>query len=483
MSDFPGNDNDEEEEESFAELLESYSAGMNEDLQVGDRISGEIISVGNDAVFVDTGTKIDGVVEKAELLDDKGEVPYKIGDALELYVVSVDENRIALSRGLSGTGGLMHLKDAARDATPVEGTVREQRKGGFDVTVFGRRAFCPISQIDLKYVENPQDYVGKTYMFSITEFEENGRNIVVSRREVLRKEVEEAGRIFYRDVSAGDTLKGAVTRIESYGAFVEVAPGIEGMVHVSEISWSKLAKPSDILAIGDQVEVLVLGIEKPDGSNRLKISLSLKQISGDPWDRLEGRFAAGEKVEGIVTKCMSFGAFVEIAPGIEGLIHISEMSYTRRILKPEDVVQEGESVHVVVKDTDLERRRISLSLRDAEGDPWLEVEEKYKIGQTVEGTVEKKEKFGFFVALSPGITGLLPRSKIAESVKPATIERLREGDAVTVLIEEIKAKDRRMTLAPGDSAGTGDWRSYAGDTGKGLGALGEKLQEALKSRK
>ncbi len=483
MSDYPENDNNENEEQSFAELLESYSAGMNEDLQVGDKINGEIISIGKDAVFIDTGAKVDGVVEKTELLDDKGELPYKIGDALELYVISIDESKITLSRGLSGIGGLMHLEEAVRDALPIEGTVQEQCKGGFNVTVFGERAFCPISQIDLKFVENPEDYIGNTYMFSITQFEKAGRNIVVSRREILNREVEEASRIFSNEVSEGDILKGVVTRIEPYGAFVELVPRIEGMVHISEISWSKVAKPNEILAIGDQIQVKVLGVEKMDKSNKLKISLSLKQITGNPWDSIEGRFNPGDKVKGTVTKCMGFGAFVEIAPGIEGLIHISEMSYTKRILKPEDVVHERETVYVMVKDIDLEKKRISLSLRDAEGDPWLEVEEKYRIGQLIEGTVEKKEKFGFFITIAPGITGLLPKSKIAESLKPAMIEKLREGDAITVLIEEINTGDRKMTLGPGDSTNAEDWQGYARDTGTELGTLGEKLQEALKSKK
>jgi small subunit ribosomal protein S1 len=483
MSDYPENDNDEDEEQSFAELLESYSAGMNEDLQVGDKINGEIISIGNDAVFIDTGTKVDGAVEKVELLDDKGELPHKLGDVLDLYVISIDEGKIVLSKGLSGIGGLMHLEEAVRDKLPVEGIVQERCKGGLNVSVFGKRAFCPISQIDLKFVENPEDYIGNTYMFSITQFEEDGKNIVVSRREILNREVEEASRIFFNEVSEGDILKGAVTRIEAYGAFVELVPMIEGMVHISEISWSKLAKPNEILAIGDQVKVKVLGVGKMDKSNKLKISLSLKQITGNPWDSIEEQFNPGDKAKGIITKCMDFGAFVEIAPGIEGLIHISEMSYTKRILKPEEVVHEGETVNVLVKDIDLEKKRISLSLKEAEGDPWLEVDNKYKIGQFVEGTIEKKERFGFFIRIAPGITGLLPKSKIAESSNPAMVEKLREGDIITVLIEEINAPDRKMTLGPGDSTSTDDWQSYSRETGTGLGSLGEKLQEALKSKK
>ncbi|UCF85025.1 MAG: S1 RNA-binding domain-containing protein, partial [Desulfobacteraceae bacterium] len=183
------------------------------------------------------------------------------------------------------------------------------------------------------------------------------------------------------------------------------------------------------------------------------------------------------------TRCTNFGAFVEIAPGIEGLVHISEMSYKKRILKPEDEVKPGETVPIVVKEIDSVKRRISLSIRDAEGDPWMDVQDKYLVGQVVEGSIEKREKFGYFVVLQPGITGLLPKSEIKKSYQPALIEKLRQGDAITVIINEIKPDERKITLIPGDSRDEDDWRSFRKSTQKSLSSLGEKLEQALGSKK
>ncbi len=471
------------EEKTFSELFESYSAGMNEDIQVGDKIRGEIISVGMDTVFVNTGTKIDGAVEKAELLDDKGELSYNKGDTIELYVVSMDENEIRLSKAISGIGGLNLLQDAFHNKIPVEGRVKEQCKGGFNVEVLQRRAFCPISQMELKFIETPGDYVGKVFQFMITQFEEQGKNIVVSRRELLSKEQEKTRKENLEKFSVGSVLEGKVLNLKPYGAFVELFPGIEGMVHISEVSWSRVGHPEEVLKLNDLIKVKVTEIGQGNKPNQLKIALSIKQVTGDPWDTSEEKFNIGDKIKGKVTRCMDFGAFVEIAPGIEGLVHISEMSYKKRVLKPEDIVQAGETIDVMIKEIDSEKRRISLSIRDAEGDPWVGVQERYKIGQAVEGTIEKKEKFGFFIILEPGVTGLLPKSKISKFHKPGLIEKLREGDAITIIIEEIKPGERRITLGTGDSADEDNWQKYTkGDKKGGLGSLGEKLQQALDSK-
>ena len=255
-------DENNSKEESFAELFESYSAGMNEDVQIGDKISGEIIAVGNDTVFVDTGTKIDGIVDKEELLDENREFPHKEGDILDLYVIAYNGNEIRLSKALSGIGGLHVIRDAFKNAVPVEGKVKGECKGGFHVDIMQKRAFCPISQMDLKYVETPNDFVGETYSFLITQFEENGKNIVVSRRDLLEKELEKTKMQFFEDINIGDDFEGTVTKLMPYGAFVELQAGIEGMVHISEISWSRIGKADEVLKTGDVVTVKVIGVEK-----------------------------------------------------------------------------------------------------------------------------------------------------------------------------------------------------------------------------
>ena len=476
-------ENSEEKEQSFAAMLEAYSPGADADMGVGDKVSGKIVSIGRDSVFVDTGTKIDGVVDKSELLDENGEITLAEGDMLELYVVALSDEEIKLSKALSGIGGLNMLKEAYEKAAPVEGKISETCKGGVRVEVLQRKAFCPVSQIDINYVENPSDYVGQTFNFLITTFEENGRNIVLSRRALLAREQEKARKEFYQTLNIGTTMDGTVTRIMPYGAFVQLSLGVEGMVHISEMNWSKSAKPESLVNVADTVRVKVIGIEPDQKPGLLKISLSMKQLTEDPWNSAGEQFREGDKIQGTVTRCANFGAFVELAPGIEGLVHISEMSYEKRVLKPEDVVTSGETVSVMIKEVDLEKRRLSLSIRDAEGDPWVDIAEKYTIGQAVKGILEKKEKFGYFINLEPGITGLLPKSYLNKADKPAELEKLKEGDAIAVIIEAIKQGERKVTLTPADMATEQNWQSFSDTSATSLGTLGDQLQRALDKKK
>ncbi|MGE5258037.1 MAG: S1 RNA-binding domain-containing protein, partial [Hyphomicrobiales bacterium] len=428
--------------------------------------------------------KIDAVVERSELLDADQNLTCAEGDELELYVTAVGENEIRLSRALSGIGGAQILREACQKSTPVEGKVKETCKGGFQVEVMQRRAFCPLSQIDLNPVEDPSAHVGATYQFLITRFEDKGRNIVVSRRALLSRELEASRKQFLAALNPGEVLDGRVTRIMPFGAFVQLSPGVEGMVHVSEISWSKTAQPADVLKPGDRLRVKVLGIESAEGKGQPRIGLSIKQLEADPWLSAEDKCKEGDVVRGKVTRCMNFGAFVEIAPGIEGMVHISEMSYTRRVHKTEDIVKPGDIVTVVVKAVDLEKKRISLSLRDAEGDPWAEVLDRFPVGQRVEGVLEKKEKFGYFVRLAPGITGLVPLGSIRRSSAAVALEKLREGDTLGVAVEEVNVQRRRISLAPASEGDEADWQRFSSSSrGSSLGALAEKLQSALSSQK
>ena len=472
-----------EEGESFAELFESYSAGMNENIQVGDRIRGRIIAIGTSSVFVDTGTKVDGVVERSELLDEDGQLPLVEGDELDLYVVAADEGEIRLSKAISGIGGLNMLRDAWEQRIPVEGKVVATIKGGFQVEVIKQRAFCPISQMDVTYVEDPEVYVGQTFLFIIKRFEERGRNIVVSRRDLLQKELEASRKAFMEQLDENSVFDGTVVRIVPFGAFVALAPGVDGLVHISELSWSRLDTPEQAVKVGDVLQVKVLGIKDGDKPGTQKISLSVKQAMSDPWADAPNRVHVGDKLMGKVTRCANFGAFVELFPGIEGLVHISEMSYTRRVMRTEEVVAPGDEIMVMVKEFDLDRKRISLSIKDAEGDPWEDIEEKFKPGMTVQGRVEKKEGFGIFVNLTPGITGLLPKSKMAASEKAAQIEALKPGAAITVTIDAVNARERKISLGTGDVADDQGWQEFAGGTADSLGSLGDQLKKALSQQK
>ncbi len=470
-------------EESFAELFESYSAGMNENINVGDKIRGKIISIGGSSVFVDTGTKVDGAIERNELLDDDGNLMVEVGDELDLYVVAADESEIRLSKAISGIGGLNLLRDAYEQKIPVEGKVVASIKGGFHVEVVKRRAFCPISQMDVVYVEDPSGYIGQTFTFLIKRFEENGRNIVISRRELLQKELDASRKEFMAELSEDSVLEGSVVRLVPFGAFVALAPGVEGLVHISELSWSRLDTPDQAVKVGDRLQVKVLGVKEGEKPNSPRISLSVKQALGDPWADIQNQVAVGQKRLGKVTRCANFGAFVELSPGIEGLVHISEMSYTRRVMRPEEIVAPGDEIMVMVKEVDPDRKRISLSIKDAEGDPWADAQEKFKPGKTVTGQVEKKEGFGIFINLAPGITGLLPKSKIAASDRTAEIEALKPGATINVTIDNVNVSERKISLGTGDAADDQSWQEYTGGTGNSLGSLGDQLKKALDRKK
>jgi len=471
-------------EENFADLLEAFSPGVRSETRVGDRVKGRVISIGKETVFVDTGMKIDAVVDRSELLDADQNLTCAEGDELELYVTAVGESEIRLSRALAGIGGAHILREAHQKSAPVEGKVKETCKGGFHIDIMQRRAFCPISQIDISPVPDPAVHVGATYQFLITRFEDKGRNIVVSRRALLSRELEVERQRFMATLNTGDVLDGKVTRIMPFGAFVELTPGLEGMVHISEISWSKTASPTDLLKPSSRLRVKVLAIDPAGERGQPRISLSIKQLEEDPWLTVEDKFREGDVVRGTVTRCMNFGAFVEIAPGIEGMVHISELSYTRRVHKTEDVVNPGDTVNVAVKAVDTEKKRISLSLRDAEGDPWVEVLERFSVGQRVDGVLEKKEKFGYFIQLAPGITGLLPMSSIRRSSAAAALEKSKEGDTLNVAIEEINLQRRRISLGSSSSEDEGEWQRFTPNSrGSSLESLAEKLQNAIYSQK
>jgi small subunit ribosomal protein S1 len=481
---FEGNDPEDLDEMSFEELFNSYDVTVGQELKQGDMVEGKIISIGKSSVYIDTGTKSDGVVDKIELLDEDGEFPLQVDDKIKLYVVSLSESEVILSKAISGAGKVTMLEDASRNKTPVEGRVTEVIKGGFSVDILGKRAFCPVSQIDVRYVETPEDYLGQTHHFLITRFEEKGRNIVVSRRDILNDQIKEEQKAFLAKVSEGDIVQGSVTKLMPFGAFIELAPGVEGMAHISELSWSRVEKTEEVVQPGDSVRVKLLKIASREGDDTPKISLSIKQIDANPWDNMGSAFNPGDQVTGKVVRLAAFGAFVELAPGVDGLVHISEMSHTKRVLRPEDVVREGEQIQVVIKAIDQDSKRISLSIKDALGDPWTGVSTKYLPGAVVNGTLEKKETFGFFMNLEPGVTGLLPMSNIRNAASSSDYDKLKPGDCVPILVQEVDEDNRRITLASPDQKESDNWKQFAQERKKDtLGTMESLFREAMNKKK
>lgn len=476
----------DEDNLSFAELFEQQEkeSSQMQRLEPGQKIETTVIAITNDTVFVDTGSKVDGIVERSELEKD-GELPWSVGDTLELFVVTVSPQEIRLSTALRGHGTLTMLEDAKDSGIPVEGKVVAVIKGGFQVEVMRRRAFCPLSQIDLRPVQDPETFVGQTLPFAITKIEQHGRNIVVSRRNLLEKEQAEQLADLLKTIEAGAVKEVTITRLVPFGAFAEIAPGVEGLIHVSELSWGRVAQPDEILTIGDVVRAKILSIDTTDKGTRF--SLSIKAVTEDPWLNIADTVHEGDTFTGKVVRNAPFGSFVEILPGIEGLVHISEFSYEKRVHKPEEMVAPGDVVSVKVLSVNPDQKKLSLSMRAVAGDPWLSISETLSVGTTVTGTIEKRAAFGLFVMLAPGITGLLPTSVIQQSAVKNDIAKLGAGDAIEVTIQAIDVTQRKISLAPVGEKGEEpiEWQNHArSETPKpSLGALGQALQQALEDKK
>src|SRR4051812_48043560 len=354
-----------DQEEDFAAMLAESERGAphaKRRPRVGDQITGKVISIGKDAVFVDVGGKAEGQLERGEVSDADGKLMVKLGDSIEARVVGdaggVLTLRVRLGRGPEARA---ELQQAQELGIPVEGVVTEVVKGGVAVDVAGVRGFCPASQIDVRFVDDLTTYVGQRLTFRITRYEP--RNLVLSRRVLLEEDNAKRALETRKKLEPGAVLRGKVVGFKPFGAFIDLG-GIEGMLHVSELGYARVEKPEDFLSLGQEVDVAVLKIEpsvKGDKASE-RISLSLKALANDPWRETAATLVEGTRVKGKITRLQPFGAFVEIAPGVEGLVHISELGAGRRINHPKEVVSPGQDVEAQVLTIDLERRRIGLSL-------------------------------------------------------------------------------------------------------------------------
>jgi small subunit ribosomal protein S1 len=365
---------DDDSAEDFSALLGASLESSEKPFAPGDRVRAELLAVGAEDSPVAIGPGREGLLATAELRDAAGQNAFKAGDQLELFVTSVRGTQVRLSRNPTDKNLAEDLKQAFDLKRPIEGRVVELCKGGFRVSVKGKSAFCPISQIDLKRTETGAEFVGKTFAFSITEFGEGGRNVVLSRRKLLEEEQARAAAAFLAANPDGSIVTGTVVRLEKFGAFVQLVPGVEGLLHVSEIAWSRIADPSEILKAGQSVELKLLKRETVEG--RLKISLSLKQASerpesapkpavADPW----AKYAAGQVLEGKITRKEPYGLFIQLEPGVVGLLHQSKTSDSPDFNFDRQKV--GETISVQIAEVKISDRRISLELpRDPDADEW-----------------------------------------------------------------------------------------------------------------
>ncbi len=367
--------------ESFEDLLrqfdQTHPRSSTLEPAIGDQVSGVLVAIGDEYGFVDLGGKAEGRVELSSLKDADGNLTAAVGDRIQTQVTGKDEQTGMLLLG-SQHGhryhGIEEVERAYRQGLPVQGQVSAAVKGGVEVQVAGLRAFCPASQVDLRFIEDLGELVGQRLDFRITKLEGGRRpNLVLSRRALLEEELRQRAEQTRAQLREGAVLSGVVTSLKDYGAFVDLG-GIEGMVHISELAFGHVKHPSEILTPGQTVEVSVLRIEPPAGSKgREKIALSIRALARDPWQDVARDFPVGRRVSGTVSRLQPFGAFVELGPGIDGLVHISELGAGRRVSHPSEVVSLGDQVEATVLGVDLERRRISLSLDEGKGGDLLVV--------------------------------------------------------------------------------------------------------------
>ena len=439
-------ENEMEEKTSFAELLEASSEAPGRKVRPGDTVSGRVAKISKDTVFVDLGGKSEGIADIQEFLDKDGDLTVKQGDRVEMRVASTRDG-IRLTKGIrvQGADALEILREAQQNFIPVEGRVSGVVKGGFEIDLSGIHAFCPLSQIELRFCERPEEHIGTRYSFRIMEIKERGKNVIVSRRVLLEEEQEKKSIETLERLKPDLECEGKVTKLTDFGAFVDIG-GVEGMVHISEISHVRINRPSEILKPGQLVKVKVMRIDS-DKEGRPKVSLSMKALEPDSWEKGLG-FEEGEIIRGKVSRLTDFGAFVEVAPGVDGLVHISEISY-ERISHPSRFLHEGDRVDVLVMGIDRETRRISLSIKEAIIKQRMIEEESDKVhlevGRILKGIVEDSKPYGLFIRLpqfGPKVRGLLPVEELKDSEKGDVKKKFPRGREIQVEIISIDEKGR-----------------------------------------
>ncbi len=479
------------EEMSFAEMFElaekqsqekrkKLKAAIGSDLRPGQIVFARVVSSSHDSIFLDVGAKAEGVIPRAELLDEHGQLPVKEGDKVEARIRKIEGGTVQLSRvpAHQSLRRREELKEAHRTKLPVEGLVKGTNKGGFDVEVSGVRAFCPSSQIDLR-PGKAEAYVGQKFSFRIVEFKDSGRNIVVSRRQLLEEEKARKAEELLSELEEGAVRTGTVTTLKDYGAFVDLG-GLEGLVHLTEVTHGHITKPAQALKIGQQVQVKVLKIEEGKKGQK-KISLSMKALQTDPWEAARDQIKVGDRVSGKVARIQDFGAFVEVLPGVDGLIHISNMTLDRRAKNPRDLVKEGDEVEARVMSADWDKRRIGLSMVKTP----QELANELRQGEVLEGKVDRIEDFGIFVKLDSGARGLVPARETGTGQGTDLKKAFNVGDVARVMVQDVDKKTGRIRMSIRAAREADERAEFAGfinkdpTEGKGLGTLGDLLQGKL----
>jgi small subunit ribosomal protein S1 len=452
-------------------------------LEIGQVVKGRVIQISAESVFVDVGGKGEAWIERAELTDDEGRLRVAIGDQVEATVVSTGDE-IRLSHKLrQGAQARQALAVAAQTGIPVEGKVAAVIKGGYEVTVGGLRGFCPFSQMDVRRVEATEEYVGRVLEFRVTTFSENGRNLVLSRRRLLEERAAEMAEETRKKILPGAVLTGTVASLADFGAFIDLG-GVQGLVPLSELSHSRVSRPADLVRVGDTVSVKVLRIDQEKG----RISLSLKALEGDPWTAVAGRLRERQVVHGRAVRSTEFGVFVELLPGVDGLLHITEIPRSRQGALREAATA-GAEITVLIVAIDTEKRRVALALAPEGAALGQQMDSSVEVGAVLMGTVERHESFGIFVRLGPGQTGLVPTGELSMSRGAEPRKTFPAGSELKVMVLAIEEGGRRIrlshaqALAREEQAETQAYMRQSPKRGDGFGlTLGEAIKQGRPPR-
>ena len=429
--------------ESFSELFEQSLA--NQDIKSGIIITGQVIEISNDVVIVSAGLKSEAVIPKSEFRDEAGELEVEVGDDVEVALDSLEdgtgETRLSRERAKRERTWTM-LEEAYEAGKIINGIINGRVKGGFTVEVDFVRAFLPGSLVDVRPVRDPSYLEGKDLEFKVIKLDRKRNNVVVSRRAVVEEEYSVEREALLEKLQEGIVVKGVVKNLTDYGAFVDLG-GIDGLLHITDMAWKRVKHPSEVVNVGDEIEVKILRFDR----DKTRVSLGMKQLGSDPWQAIARRYPQNTRIYGKVTNIADYGCFVEIEDGVEGLVHVSEMDWTNKNVNPAKVVAVGDEVEVMVLEIDEERRRISLGIKQCNSNPWSDFAEGFNKGDKISGNIKSITDFGIFIGLPGGIDGLVHLSDISwEEGAEEAVHNFKKGDEIETVILAVDPERERISL-------------------------------------
>ncbi len=424
--------------ESFAELFEQSLA--NQDIKSGIIISGQVIEISNDVVIVSAGLKSEAVIPKSQFREE-----VEVGDEVEVALDALEdgsgETRLSRERAKRERTWTM-LEEAYEAGKIVNGVINGRVKGGFTVEVEFVRAFLPGSLVDVRPVRDPSYLEGKDLEFKVIKLDRKRNNVVVSRRAVVEEEYSVERDALLENLQEGIVVKGVVKNLTDYGAFVDLG-GIDGLLHITDMAWKRVKHPSEVVNVGDEIEVKILRFDR----EKTRVSLGMKQLGSDPWQAISRRYPQNTRIYGKVTNIADYGCFVEIEDGVEGLVHVSEMDWTNKNVNPAKVVAVGDEVEVMVLEIDEERRRISLGIKQCKSNPWSDFAEQYNKGDKISGNIKSITDFGIFIGLPGGIDGLVHLSDISwDEGGEDAVHNFKKGDEIETVILAVDPERERISL-------------------------------------